>query len=573
MGNFYLPHEVVTKHKITQLANLFEDGVKGKQDAYEFLHEARQKLELSETEAEQTNACLIAVYEKLQELEAKGINGVWARIIKNAFAPLFVKQFDLIIGNPPWVNWESLPANYRDELKRIYIEYGLFSLSGKEARYGGGKKDLSPLMFYVSIDNLLNSNGKICFVITQSLFKSQGAGDGFRRFQLGDKEKFKVICVDDMVNLQPFDNAANRTSVILAQKNGETVYPITYNFWKKIKPGKILIECTLEEVFNRTKMSLWKAYPIGDIPTGPWITAKGRTVDALRRIIGKSYYSAKEGANNGGLAGVYWIDVIERKDNGSLRIENLWDSGKKKVKAIEYEIEPDCVFPLMRWSDMYKWRYEIKNAIIAPHKLEEFDKPIPEEEMPLHTLEYFRFFEELLLSRALYKRYLEPVEKPFYSIYNVGNHTLSRIKVCWQRMGETLRSVVVDSQSLNSALEIKPILPQETIVFIPLSNLKEAHYICSLMNSSISQLIAKSYSMGKSFASAHILNYIAISKFDQDNKIHLDLANLSVECHKNITLGTDVDDLEEQIDKLAAELWGLTKEELQDIKDSLKELK
>jgi len=37
-------------------------------------------------------------------------------------------------------------------------------------------------------------------------------------------------------------------------------------------------------------------------------------------------------------------------------------------------------------------------------------------------------------------------------------------------------------------------------------------------------------------------------------------------------LGIDVCDLEGQIDQLAAELWGITNEELKEIKESLEEM-
>jgi len=50
-----------------------------------------------------------ALYEQLRQLDAGNQNGIWARIIKNAFAPLFIGRVDYVAGNPPWVNWESLP--------------------------------------------------------------------------------------------------------------------------------------------------------------------------------------------------------------------------------------------------------------------------------------------------------------------------------------------------------------------------------------------------------------------------------------------------------------------------------
>src|SRR3990172_2728885 len=81
---------------------------------------------LNAEEVKESESYLIETFQKLAELEKKGINGIWARIIKNAFAPLFVGQFDLIVGNPPWVNWESLPEDYRNALLPInHNEYKL----------------------------------------------------------------------------------------------------------------------------------------------------------------------------------------------------------------------------------------------------------------------------------------------------------------------------------------------------------------------------------------------------------------------------------------------------------------
>jgi hypothetical protein len=101
------------------------------------------------------------LYEELAKLDKANKNGIWARIIKNAFAPVFIGRVDYIAGNPPWVNWESLPGDYRDALKPLWQEYGLFSLSGSAGRLGGGKKDLSMLFVYSCIDNYLKQSGKL----------------------------------------------------------------------------------------------------------------------------------------------------------------------------------------------------------------------------------------------------------------------------------------------------------------------------------------------------------------------------------------------------------------------------
>lgn len=81
-----------------------------------------------------------------------------------------------------------------------------------------------------------------------------------------------------------------------------------------------------------------------------------------------------------------------------------------------------------------------------------------------------------------------------------------------------------------------------------------------------------SYAIGTQLA-PHLLENIRIPGFDAKNELHQDLSRLSKQCHEKVAIGITVSDLEDQIDELAAELWGLSKEELKDIKTSLEELR
>ena len=143
------------------------------------------------------------------------------------------ERFDYVIGNPPWIAWDHLPAAYREATAPLWRHYGLFSLSGAAARHGGGKKDLSMLVLYAAADRYLKHGGRLGFVITQTLLQTRGAGDGFRRFRLGASgEPLGVLRVDDMVRFQPFAGAANWTAVIVLEKGRETTYPVPYVRWK-----------------------------------------------------------------------------------------------------------------------------------------------------------------------------------------------------------------------------------------------------------------------------------------------------------------------------------------------------
>ncbi|MFS8808564.1 hypothetical protein NW837_14040, partial [Synechococcus sp. R6-10] len=159
------------------------------------------------------------VYDRLHTLHRQGMNGLWARLLKNNFAPLTVGQFDYIVGNPPWINWEHLPDSYREDTKHLWERYQLAgTYKGGRPRLGAVKVDIATLMTYVVADALLKEGGKLGFVITQSVFKT-AAGAGFRRFELPEQNKqkrpLKVLHVDDMVELQPFEAASNRTAVLV----------------------------------------------------------------------------------------------------------------------------------------------------------------------------------------------------------------------------------------------------------------------------------------------------------------------------------------------------------------------
>jgi len=74
------------------------------------------------------------------------------------------------------------------------------------------------------------------------------------------------------------------------------------------------------------------------------------------------------------------------------------------------------------------------------------------------------------------------------------------------------------------------------------------------------------------WGSPHILTKVKIPKYAEADSTHRELSKLSQRCHEKTAVGIDVTDLEAQIDELAAELWGLTQDELKEIQDSLKEM-
>jgi SAM-dependent methyltransferase len=570
-ANFEIPADVTTsRERVSAYAELLQECVERRDPVETFKKRCKAHRLLDGPEESHEK-----LYGELRRLDAENRNGIWARIIKNAFAPLFVGRFDFVVGNPPWVNWESLPGDYRDAMKPLWKRYGLFTLGGMSAQLGGGKKDLSMLFAYACTDNYLAEGGKLAFVITQTVFKTTGAGDGFRRFSYKvrldatDERAVDVAVssVDDMSDFQPFQDATNRTAVFVWQKGSKTEYPVDYSLWIKEPATRIRLDASLREVRQIMDVRKLAARPIQkDTPTSPWMMGNKAALRALLKVIGPSPYRGYEGCNTGGLNGAYWLRILRKLPDGNLLVENLHDVGKKKVKQVQARIEPDFVYPLLRGRDVGAFRASPSAYVLmvqdpktrAGWKEDEF-----RERFPL-TYDYLLQFREQLLKRAAFRKYFEEGKDAFYTMFNVGEYTLAPSKVAWREQASALTCAVLGVQ------EGQPMLPDHKLMFIPFETDEEAHYAAALLATSIAACVVKAYAIETS-TSTHILQNISIPAFRRTDKAHKRLSELSFEIHSAVRTG-DIHrarKLIDDVDTAAAALWGLSDRETDSIRESL----
>jgi len=120
----------------------------------------------------------------------------------------------------------------------------------------------------------------------------------------------------------------------------------------------------------------------------------------------------------------------------------------------------------------------------------------------------------------------------------------------------------------------KLILPEHVLAFIPTDNPDEAHYLCAILNSSVTDLIIRSIAGGtKSFGTPKIIeDSIKIPQYDTNDKVHVQLATLSKKAHQLASENNtyELSKVEEEIDKAVAKLYGITNEELKEIQKTLK---
>ena len=597
VGPLPVPDVIDTRAGMDRLTDLLEEYVRGGFDTEAFVERCRRELPDVAARPE-SEPVLRELFAHLRELHCRGLDGIWARVLKNAFMPLFLQPFDFVVGNPPWINWESLPPGYREQSAPLWHEYGLFVHSGMDTILGKGKKDLSTLMAYVVADRYLKEGGKLGFVITQSVWKTAGAGQGFRRFHLpspadgrggrGEGIPLRVLHVDDLSSMQVFEGASTRTSIFVLQKGQPTRYPVPYTYWKKVGRGRLDYDSTLEEVLARTKRLNFHATPVAaDDPTSAWLTARRKALDAMRNVLGKSDYRAHAGvcawANS-----IYWVEILAERPDGLVVVRNVTEGAKRKAESVTVELEPDLLYPLLRGRDVRRWQAQPSLHLLMmqdPESRRGIDETTVQRRWP-KTWGYLKRFEKPLRERSGFRRYFTRKDKrgqvietgPFYSMFNVGDYTFAPWKVVWPWIASSLVSAVVGSDDAG-----KVIVPEHNTSLISFDSAEEAHFFCACFNSSPASFAAvSSYSGGGGgIASPRVVERIRIPHYDPSNPAHRRLASLSQRAHELAPAAYAGDEaaqaelrrVEDQVDRAAAELWGLTTEELDEIHRSLEELR
>ncbi len=214
-GKFWITREVIDKNLLYPVLSVINEGVKIGWDKKQLETILNKKVGLSP----QSVQSFLRLYEKILKLEHIGKNKIWTSLLKNSFAPMLMGKFDYVIGNPPWINWETLPEFYRETTKHLWDRYWLVSS-------GAFKRDISMLFVVRCFDLYAKDNGKLSFLVPFTNFKTQ-AGAGFRKYLAS---KTEVIKVHDLVELHPFEGALTRTS-LLSIKKGYTKFPVPCLMW------------------------------------------------------------------------------------------------------------------------------------------------------------------------------------------------------------------------------------------------------------------------------------------------------------------------------------------------------
>jgi hypothetical protein len=168
---------------------------------------------------------LFDLAELLHEFIRKPEDTIWAYILKNQYKPTFLtKQFDVVIGNPPWLSFRYVEkGEYQDYLKGLIVkECGLLEGAGHLIT----QLELGTLFFVRCASLYLKPTGKIGFVLPRSIFTAD-QHDRFRRSYVHGNTTLTEVW--DLEDVSPLFNVP--AAVAFGDLKSDT---------SKILPGEIL---------------------------------------------------------------------------------------------------------------------------------------------------------------------------------------------------------------------------------------------------------------------------------------------------------------------------------------------
>jgi SAM-dependent methyltransferase len=549
VGRFLVPAEVAyDRNRMASFSDVLQQQIALGNSYGEFVNVLRSHGIPVENEAVYRD-----LYERVQRLDSEGIDGIWAHIISNSFAAAMQSRVDYVVGNPPWVFWNTLPTPYRDEIKDVMVDvYKLASGSESTMRQlGSAGKDVSALFTYVSLDRYLGDGGKLGFVITQTLFQSTASAE-FRRWRLPQDVPIQIARVDDWVAVAPFASATNKTATFVALKGVPTEYPVPYRVWRPTEPFD-RDKATFDEVRSKTEVEDRWAHPADPNEEGSlWVISNSSAPH--ERPLETGAYRVRRGAETG-LESAYRVRPIDEVHDGRVLVENIRDRARVPVPPVEAEVEIDRLFPYVSGASIKRWLATSPGSYVVPHTPETGMAPLPmrvmRDEYPL-SLRFLSNFQDLLERRPIHQRWGRA--NPYYSLYVIGPYTFAEWKVVWKRTTRSFEAAVVSVLPVMDDV-MATAIPNGKVMMIPFAEPIEAHYVCGVLNSSLSR--ARINAAISSEAHSQVLDLIELPQFDPMQEIHQAISAAAVACQEFAERDPGgQSSAEAKLDMLVAELWG-----------------
>lgn len=429
-------------------------------------------------------------------------DGIWVRILANYMNVARMGDFDVIVGNPPWVKWEHLPAAYTRRIKAFCDIRHIFCNDG--GMFGGAQLNICALISNVVASSWLKRGGVLAFLMPDSIM-SQNSYEEFRNFytDYSKRERLYLNKIDRWkAPLRPFK--VGKKSI--AQDFNTYFYSSRYTDYRQGVPvreiskrrgvdDRAINACkTWEDAKEYLTIAESVAKQLS--PQSTAFTYISGAYD-FQAIIGESAYHYRTGVESTPFEVFKLLGVGE-----SVRGRSFYRFKNKQLKASRYkvmDIPPEgwdfstrYIYPIVEGPSVKAFEFDTANNYhIIPYDEDNTSTPVPMATLYSRCPELARYFmnHKSLLDQQSEKSKVMHRGSDFYALSKIGPYTFAPYIVAARDNSDFCSSVI--GPTLTPWGELKQsICVKHTIIISQGTDghfitEDEAHYINGILNSRI----------------------------------------------------------------------------------------
>lgn len=505
--------------------------------------------------------------EALVDLETQEWNGIWPRIVANFLTTANLGKFDVVVGNPPWIDWKNLPQNYRASLIELCIDRKLFSGAG---RTGGINLNICALITHVAAHMWLKPTGTLAFLMPEPLI-FQKSYEGFRRFaDTGDGPLYLRGLVDWTNAGYPFHPVQQPflTFIIGATpadyKMGIPVRRITRgtSLPGAVRPLRDFAHIsTFNSIAAEFDISDRLAVRPNDSSTAFAYADSREEAAEFRALAGDTEYRGRDGLQ------LYPEDLFLFEFNGKIRaaprptasfLSFARGSGSRRERILETGL----MRPVVKGTEIQRFGWSGPNYYAPfPYEAtyESGRSPLPQQILAKTSpkiLSYLIEQKHRFKEQSSYNSRIvgEKHNTEFYTFTRVGEYSHASTYVAF-RHNTKWAATVIESVDSPWGASLAPVFQSHALSISEGPNgaisTDEAHFVCAFMNAPLVQKYVYQSSDLRSFKVQPQLN---IPRFNQRNATHMELSALSKQAHALVVAGKPIAKLDKMIDDLLASM-------------------
>ncbi len=323
---------------------------------------------------------------------------------------------DILYGNPPWVNFNELPMEYKQILKPFYHQYSLVK-NKNEVTMGGSGQDLSCLIIQKAILDHLKPKGMAYFFAPLALLLNDGAHRNFRQFAHG-KQAFALTNLYDFSRHRAFKGVKTRYGFMVFARDQAQTFPINSNFYTPNgKKGEFVWKMRqLQPLLNHDD-----AFQYIDTDERHLLNDINITIHANNM--------PRQGVNTAGANDVFIFDSYKNINDSMAMVSN---------KLVAPTILPkQYLFPLINAGDFGASKKDsLRKWVLIPYHAN--GKPLKPNEIQMHgeLWQFLNNYKNILQNRRglMINAYIQ--KGVWWALLGVGDYNFKSYKIIWQSYGK-----------------------------------------------------------------------------------------------------------------------------------------